>query len=574
MTATPASPQSTKFDITMADFKLFTVIWNQRMSQTTPQIHLKMADWLEFQWQQKNTRLLLMAFRSAGKSTITGLFAAWLLYRNPDLRILVLAADLSLAKKMVRNVKRILERHPLTRKLRPDNPDQWASDRFTVKRMIELRDPSMLAKGITANITGSRADIIICDDVEVPNTCDSPEKRKELRERLGEMEYVLVPSGSQLYVGTPHTYNTIYADVPRAELGENHAFLDGFKRLEIPVLDDKGQSAWIERYSEADIARMKRASGPNKFASQMMLQPVNIADGRLNPKLLRLYDLDIDYVKALRALFLSPHPHPAPLAGGACEDGSCLNSNPQGSYEDRPFFTPEGGEGGGDGCVKLISASAFWDPAFGSAKGDHSVMAITYSDDAGNIYLHHIEYIKICPPASSLQHHGTLSQEPHPRSFSLHPREGGDQTDEATQQCRIVAGLAKAHHLPSLTLETNGIGKFLPSILRNTLAHMRVPCRVQEVSQTRNKELRILEAFDAILAARRLHVHRDVLKTPFITEMQEWRPEGGKGHDDGLDAVAGALAQTPDRLPRIFGKGGHSWMQTTKTHKADTEFKV
>lgn len=64
--------------------------------------------------------------------------------------------------------QRIIEQHPLTLGLKPARQDQWASDQFTVNRNMELRDPSMLAKGLGANITGLRADIIICDDVEVP----------------------------------------------------------------------------------------------------------------------------------------------------------------------------------------------------------------------------------------------------------------------------------------------------------------------------------------------------------------------------------------------------------------------
>ena len=276
-----------RYDIQNADFRIFLKMWNQHMSLRTPDIHLRMAQWLENAWQGGNTRLLLMAFRSAGKSTIVGLFCAWLLYRKPELRILILAADHTLASKMVRNVKRIIERHPLTQGMKPQNADQWAADRFTVKRMTTLRDPSMLAKGITTNITGTRADIVICDDVEVPNTCDTAGKREDLRDRLGEMEYVLTPGGTQLYVGTPHHYHTIYADAPRAEFGEEQAFLNGFKRLKIPVLDNANESIWPERYSKQDIARMKRATGPNKFASQMMLEPRNIAEGRLNPELIQ-----------------------------------------------------------------------------------------------------------------------------------------------------------------------------------------------------------------------------------------------------------------------------------------------
>ena len=78
----------------------------------------------------------------------------------------------------------------------------------------------------------------------------------------------------------------------------------------------------------------------------------------------------------------------------------------------------------------------------------------------------------------------------------------------------------------------------------------------------------------AVLAARRLSVHKNVLQTPFMNEMREWRPSSGKGHDDGLDAVSSALAQMPDRTARIFGRGTHKWMRTPKPHKADTDFEV
>ena len=181
-------------------FFAFVQDWNRQSELTTPRHHLQIAAWLERQAVGAGSfgigpRLLLMAFRGAGKSSIVGLFAAWMLYQDPNRRLLVLAADLKLAKKMVRNVKRIIERHPDTRGLKPPakERDQWAADQFTVVRAQELRDPSMVAAGVGGNITGSRADVVICDDVEVPRTSGSPGKRADLRERLAEIDYLLVP---------------------------------------------------------------------------------------------------------------------------------------------------------------------------------------------------------------------------------------------------------------------------------------------------------------------------------------------------------------------------------------------
>lgn len=473
--------------------ELFAVVWNQSQNQTTPIIHLRILRWLESSWNNADTRLLLMAFRSCGKSTLVGIFAAWLLYRNPNLRIMVVAADSILARKMVRNVKRILERHPLTRDLKPDKLDQWASDRFTVNRDMELRDPSMIARGVTSNITGSRADIIIYDDVEVPNTSVTLEKRSELRERLSESTFILAAGGTQLYVGTPHTYDTIYAvDEDIQEADQSDAFLDGFKDLRVPILTDADESTWKERFSRAEIEALERQVGPNRFASQMMLKPTNIAEGRLNPSQLQFYADDLDYSEAQQKPVLK------------------LNSK------------------------RLVSCSAWWDPAFGSASGDASVLAIVFSDEDGHYYLHRLAYIRT--------------------SVS-------DGDDEATQQCKQIVKLCQQFYVPSVSVEINGIGKFLPAILKREIRGNGHHCAVVERSSRIPKSQRILEGFDAVLAARALSVHSSVKQTPFLTEMREWRPTSTNAKDDGLDAVAGALSQEPIRIGTGGGaiKTRHNW---------------
>jgi hypothetical protein len=240
-------------------FRQFVWLWNRCQGQTTPPLHIEIAEWLERRWREDDRRLVLLVFRSAGKSTLVGIFCAWLLLNDADLRILVLAAELDLARKMVRNVKRIIERHPATRHLVPRRAEQWASDQFTVRRRLTRRDPSVLARGIGANITGSRADIVICDDVEVPNTCATALRREELRSRLHEISYVLVPGGLQLYVGTPHSYDSIYAEEGRED-GEAAPFLAGFQRLSIPLLDAGGESRWPERFTAEDIDEIRRRS--------------------------------------------------------------------------------------------------------------------------------------------------------------------------------------------------------------------------------------------------------------------------------------------------------------------------
>lgn len=486
------------------DFALFLSLWNASQNYKTPGIHFRIAIWLQKCWEHGQRRLVLQAFRASGKSTLAGIFVAWLLTRDPDLRILVLSAEATLAEKMVRTIRKVIERHPLTKAIKPNNPDQWAADSFTVKRKRVSRDPSVLARGLYANITGTRADVIICDDVEVPNTCDTADKREKLRDRLAENDFILTPKGTLLYIGTPHSYYSLYADMPRTEIGEQEIFLKNFRRLTIPLIDKDGNSTWPERYPADDIADMRLRAGPMKFASQMMLEPMNILEGRLDISLLRKYQDDLVFQEVQRETILR-------ISG-----------------------------------KKIMSASAWWDPAFGNATGDASVLAVVFTDDQGNRYLHHIEYI------------------------TVDVQEG---KDEASLQCKKIAKLAREFYLPSIAVETNGLGKFLPAILRRELAAEKLNCAVMEKSSRKAKSTRILEGFDVSMAARSLYVHENVYKTRFITEMQEWKPSGG-GHDDGLDAAAGALSLEPVRIPKTFGGGARLWSASGYGHAAVTDFEV
>lgn len=188
----------------------FMDTWNHYINMETPAHHRRMMQFLVDVWCGKKRRGLLMAFRHSGKSTVVGIFAACVLYLHPETRILILSAESGLATRMVNHIRNILENHPLCVDLIPKNKKEWASGRITINRPIGIREPSVICQGIRGNITGSRADLIICDDVEVPNTCNTAQKREMLRERLRELDFILSPGGTMIYIGTPHTMDTIY----------------------------------------------------------------------------------------------------------------------------------------------------------------------------------------------------------------------------------------------------------------------------------------------------------------------------------------------------------------------------
>jgi hypothetical protein len=468
----------------IARFAEFLWLWNHQHNEATPALHLDMANWLQARLEAGDRRLLLMAFRAAGKSSVVGLWCAWLLYRCPNRRILVLAADQALAGKMVLNVRRVVEQHPLCAPIRPHPAEEWAADRFTVRRRGAPRDPSMLARGIMANFTGSRADVIVADDVEVPNTADSVTKRAELRARLQEAGFVLTPRGTMLFIGTPHTEDSIYLDPGKpVPAGAGPPFLADCTRLVLPVLDQHGRSLWPERFPPEAIDALRRRAGPSRFLSQMMLEPMQPDAARLDPALLVRHD------------------HAPLLHNG---NGSAILRI---------------------GATRMVSVSAFWDPALGlPGRGDASVLAVLFVDAAGGYWLHRVAYLT----------HDPVSEEA-----------------AAAQLCRQVADIVAELLLPAVMVEGNGIGRFLPGLLQQELAQRRLRCEVRMHTSTRAKDERILGALEPVLAARALHVHDSVFATPLIQEMRDWRAGARGQRDDGLDALAGCILAQPVRLPRF-----------------------
>lgn len=184
--------------------------WNALLGFSTPKHHADIMKFLTDVWQTPPHRALLSAFIHSGKSTVVGIFAAWVLSMKPETRILVLSAETSLASRMVGHVKNILENHADCKDILPSNRKDWGAHKITVNRAPGIREPSVFCQGINGNITGARADLIICDDVEVPNTCNTAAKRLKLRERLRELDFILSPGGAMIYIGTPHCVDTIY----------------------------------------------------------------------------------------------------------------------------------------------------------------------------------------------------------------------------------------------------------------------------------------------------------------------------------------------------------------------------
>ncbi len=191
------------------------------------------------------------------------------------------------------------------------------------------------------------------------------------------------------------------------------------------------------------------------------------------------------------------------------------------------------------GTNLITGVAAYWDPSGGRRKSDGSVCVLLYRDARGHsAFVHDMRYLVVD------------DEDAHPLA----------------RQCDMVLDFLAQYDLCRIAVETNGIGNALPEIMRDVAARRGARVFVQKIINNRNKETRILDAIEPMLTTGRLYAHTRLQGTALMSEMLGWSPRGAAGHDDGLDALAGALMMPPYVI-RPHG------MSTCPT-RANTDFKI
>ena len=160
-------------------------------------------------------RFILEGFRGVAKSFITCAYAVWKLWKNPQLKVMIVSASKDRADANAIFIKRIIITLPFLAHLIPD-PSKGNRDTqnlFDVAPAIADISPSVKSVGITGQITGSRADLLISDDVEVPNNSGTQVQRDKLSEAVKEYDSILKPNGQIIYLGTPQCEMSLYNEL-------------------------------------------------------------------------------------------------------------------------------------------------------------------------------------------------------------------------------------------------------------------------------------------------------------------------------------------------------------------------
>lgn len=287
-----------------ADFVFFLfVLWKALSLPVPTRCQIDMAKKLS---AGDNRRFILQAFRGIGKSFITCAFVVWKLWNNPDLKFMIVSASKERADANSIFIKRIIDLMPQLQELKPKQGQRDAVISFDVGPAKPDHSPSVKSVGITGQLTGSRADILIADDVEVPGNSATQAARDRLSELVKEFDAILKPGGTVIYLGTPQTEMTLYrqlegrgysttiwpARYPRDEkdwksYGDRLAPM-----LQAELESDPEGYYWLPtdevRFDDEDLKERELSYGKAGFALQFMLNP-NLGDAEKYP--LKLRDL-------------------------------------------------------------------------------------------------------------------------------------------------------------------------------------------------------------------------------------------------------------------------------------------
>ena len=293
------------------DFKLFLqALWAELGLPSPTRAQYAIADYL----QNGPKRLQVQAFRGVGKSWITGAFVLWTLFNDPERKVMIISASKERADNMSIFLQKLIIDTPWLKHLQPKSDDsRWSRISFDVN-CSPHQAPSVKSVGITGQLTGSRADLMILDDVEVPGNSLTEFMREKLLQLCTEAESILTPKSDSriMYLGTPQTTFTIYrrlaernyrplvwpARYPRQDKLSKY---EGILAPEIQEDVDMGAEEWSptdDRFTDEDLIEREASMGRSNFMLQFQLD-TTLSDAQKFP--LKMADLIVTSVNPTTA---------------------------------------------------------------------------------------------------------------------------------------------------------------------------------------------------------------------------------------------------------------------------------
>lgn len=538
------------------DFKKFLAYaWKQLGLPPPTFVQYLIADYLQ-DWEDQTPlerarrRKIIQAFRGVGKSWITSTYCCWQWYRNPQYRILVVSASKQRADDFSTFTLRCIKEFPILKRLIPDKRegDRESKVAFDVRPAKAAHAPSCKSLGVSSQLTGSRADEIIADDIEVPNNSATQDLREKLIKTALEFEAIIMPeTGRITYLGTPQTEESVYN-----KLNER-----GYDRriwpARVPEIDEiehyrgqlcpsihlmvktqsvaSGEATDPKRFDNADLSEREASYGRSGFALQFMLD-TSLSDALKYP--LKTADIIVTSINQDKA--------PVAITYGSGKE-QLLNEIRNVGFTGDKWYGPMYYDQ--DQWTEYTGRAMSIDP---SGRGtDETAYAIGYML-MGNIWV---------------------------------PEVGGLLGGYDDNTLKALARTAKRHKVNHIIVESNfGDGMFAK--LFQPVLNRYHPCTVEEVRHTTQKELRIIDTLEPPLNQHRLIFDRKVIdddldvldenlnRSLFYQMTRLTKEKGALKHDDRLDALAIMVRYWLDALEQDSIRSKKQW----ERREVDKELKI
>ena len=516
----------------LSDFRKFLFVCWQHLNLPDPTpVQYDIAKHI----QNGEKRIIVEAFRGVGKSWITSAYVVWLLYMNPQLNILVVSASKTRADDFTTFTLRLINEMPILQHLIPNSDQRQSKISFDVGPANASHAPSVKSVGVTGQLAGSRADVLIADDIEVPNNSATQGMRDKLSEAVKEFDAILKPNGRIIYLGTPQNQESLYNKLPDRGYkvriwparypNEDQLVSLGDKlapRVKRELENDPelvGKSTDPNRFNDYDLAEREASYGRSGFALQFMLD-TRLSDAERYP--LKVSDLVVMDIPTEEA------PEKVVWASGEQYVVQELpNVAFNGDHYHRPMYIS-------DQFVEYSGSVMSIDPS-GRGKDETGYAVVKML----NGYL----YVRRCGGVA------------------------GGYSEEALQKLSLIA---KEEQVNEIIVESNfGDGMF-NQLITPVLSKIH-PVTLSEVRHNTQKEKRIIDVLEPVMNQHKLVIDKKVIKQDYEST-QHLPPEqslryqlmyqltrvtaerGALSNDDRLDSLAmavqywvDAMAQDADR---------------------------
>lgn len=500
------------------DFRIFIyMVWKMISLPDPTPIQYDIARTLQ---NLPNDRFIIEGFRGVAKSFITCAYAVWTLWRDPQKKVEIVSASKDRADANAIFIKRIIYTLPFLAhlKARPDQRDQ--QNLFDVGPAVPDISPSIKSVGISGQLTGSRADLLIADDVEVANNSGTQTQRDKLNEAVKEFDAIIKPKGQIVYLGTPQNEMSLYNELQQRgykcriwtvlypeSLSEREFYGDRLAKIIADKYDNNpelyaGKPTDPRRFDEEEIYKRRLSYGKAGFALQFMLN-TNLSDQEKYP--LKVQDLIIANLSLDEANLKWYWSNDRQLR---------INDLPCVALKGDYFYEPQGRS---NEVFEYTGTVMAVDPS-GRGKDETSYAVVKYL----NGYLFVLEV-------------------------------GGTREGYSDSTLRQLANKAKIYGVNEIVVEGNfGDGMF--SQLFKPVLNDIHPCSVTEVKNYAQKEARIIDTLEPVMMRHKLIIHKQVILDDYqvyenapayslIYQMTRLsRDRGALAHDDRLDALCMAVA--------------------------------